>query len=123
MLETWASPRRRPGFCRAVRWEALGSPLAGRSDDASLSVLFSVRFATKLGIYQRQLKLDADFGVVASTILLSPAFAHDNQRWDDDDRGHHVHGAPGPIAGAGLPVLAVGFGVYRLTRRRRGKAE
>jgi hypothetical protein len=30
--------------------------------------------------------------------------------------------APGPIAGAGLPVLAVGFGVYWLIRRRR-KAE
>ena len=29
------------------------------------------------------------------------------------------HGAPGPIAGAGLPVLAVGFGVYWLIRRRR----
>ena len=30
-----------------------------------------------------------------------------------------VHGAPGPIAGAGLPVLAVGYGVYWLIRRRR----
>jgi hypothetical protein len=26
--------------------------------------------------------------------------------------------APGPIMGAGLPVLAVGFGVYWLVRRR-----
>jgi hypothetical protein len=30
-----------------------------------------------------------------------------------------VHGAPGPIAGAGLPILAVGYGVYWLVRRRR----
>jgi hypothetical protein len=30
-----------------------------------------------------------------------------------------VSGAPGPIAGAGLPILAVGFGVYWLIRRRR----
>lgn len=30
-----------------------------------------------------------------------------------------VRGAPGPIAGAGLPILAVGFGVYWLVRRRR----
>jgi hypothetical protein len=30
----------------------------------------------------------------------------------------HV-GAPGPIAGAGLPILAVGFGVYWLVKRRR----
>jgi hypothetical protein len=27
--------------------------------------------------------------------------------------------APGPIVGAGLPVLAVGFGVYWLVRRFR----
>ncbi len=30
-----------------------------------------------------------------------------------------VHGAPAPIAGASLPVLAVGYGVYWLIRRRR----
>lgn len=31
-----------------------------------------------------------------------------------------VHGAPGPIAGAaGFPILAVGYGVYWLVRRRR----
>lgn len=30
-----------------------------------------------------------------------------------------TRGVPGPIAGAGLPVLAVGCGVYWLVRRRR----
>jgi hypothetical protein len=31
-----------------------------------------------------------------------------------------VHGAPGPLMGAaGLPLLAVAYGVYRLVRRRR----
>jgi hypothetical protein len=31
-----------------------------------------------------------------------------------------VYGAPGPVAGAGLPLalIAVGYGVYRLVRRR-----
>jgi hypothetical protein len=29
------------------------------------------------------------------------------------------HGAPGPVVGAGLPVLALGFGVYWLVKRRR----
>ena len=43
---------------------------------------------------------------------------HDGDR-DRGDRDHRVHGAPGPIAGAGLPVLAVGYGVYWLIRRRR----
>jgi hypothetical protein len=37
--------------------------------------------------------------------------------------GSDVHGAPGPIAGAGLPVLAVGYGVYWLVRRRRRTAQ
>jgi len=30
-----------------------------------------------------------------------------------------VHGAPGPIVGAGLPLIAVAYGVYWLVRRRR----
>ncbi len=36
--------------------------------------------------------------------------------------GHNkveIRGAPGPIAGAGLPILAIGYGVYCLIRRRR----
>jgi hypothetical protein len=31
----------------------------------------------------------------------------------------NVRPAPGPIAGAGLPVLAIGYGVYWLVKRRR----
>ena len=38
------------------------------------------------------------------------------------DNGN-ISGVPGPIAGAGLPVLAVGYGVYWLIKRRRRKAE
>jgi hypothetical protein len=57
--------------------------------------------------------------IVASTFFISPAFAHEHQRGDDDDHGHHFHAAPGPIAGASLPVLVVGYGVYWLVRRRR----
>ena len=33
--------------------------------------------------------------------------------------GPNTQGAPGPIAGAGLPVLSIGYGVYWLVRRRR----
>jgi hypothetical protein len=57
--------------------------------------------------------------IVASTILISPAFAHDHERWHDGDGGDRFHAAPGPIAGASLPVVAVGYGVYWLVRRRR----
>ena len=33
------------------------------------------------------------------------------------------HGAPGPIVGAGLPALAIGYGVYWLVKRRRNKMD
>jgi hypothetical protein len=33
--------------------------------------------------------------------------------------GGGYSGAPGPVIGAGLPVLAIGFGVYWLVKRRR----
>jgi len=38
---------------------------------------------------------------------------------DGGSSGGHYHAAPGPIAGAGLPVLAIGYGVYWLVKRRR----
>ncbi|WP_407180029.1 hypothetical protein [Bradyrhizobium sp. STM 3562] len=43
---------------------------------------------------------------------------HENGNAESGNRGG-VHGAPGPVAGAGLPVIAVGYGVYWLMRRRR----
>jgi hypothetical protein len=36
-----------------------------------------------------------------------------------DNAPVHIKGAPGPIAGAGLPILAIGYGVYWLVKRRR----
>jgi hypothetical protein len=49
---------------------------------------------------------------------------HDRYRVaPDEDRGGrgHYSGAPGPIAGAGLPILALGYGAYWLIRRSRRK--
>jgi hypothetical protein len=40
--------------------------------------------------------------------------------WNDEPRGP-THGVPGPIAGAGLPFLLGGYGVYWLIKRRRRK--
>ena len=59
--------------------------------------------------------------IVASAMLISPVFA-ENQGGNNqggNNQGGGYHGAPGPIAGASLPVLVVGFGVYWLVRRRR----
>jgi LPXTG-motif cell wall-anchored protein len=50
-------------------------------------------------------------------LLLSlslPALAKDK---DDKDKG--IKGAPGPVIGAGLPLLLIGGGIYWLARRRK----
>jgi hypothetical protein len=59
-----------------------------------------------------------------ATVLAPPALACNGRGNCENAPGQNkpgrVHGAPGPIAGAaGLPVLAVGYGVYWLVRRRR----
>jgi hypothetical protein len=53
--------------------------------------------------------------LVAITIALAGA--------DSAFAGVFPLGAPGPIAGAGLPILAIGFGVYWLVRRFHNKTD
>jgi hypothetical protein len=59
------------------------------------------------------------------TIACLPTFAAGGD-WrpylPDRKHDHEIRGAPGPIAGVGLPVLAIGYGVYLLIRRYRRKS-
>jgi hypothetical protein len=56
-------------------------------------------------------------GFMALTSPTTAAADHRDQGgWGDWGRDR---AAPGPIAAAGLPFLAIGYGVYWLTKRRR----
>lgn len=59
---------------------------------------------------------------LAFTLIISapPALACNGNGNCENAPGHEkkTHGAPGPIAGAGLPILAIGYGVYWLVKRR-----
>jgi hypothetical protein len=61
----------------------------------------------------------------AGTVYYNGTLSPDNWvyqgggKWKDG--GYHA--ARGPVAGASLPVLAVGFGVYWLARRRRNSSQ
>ena len=59
--------------------------------------------------------------VFALMVVAPPALACNGKGNCGNARDHQTgaHGAPGPIAGAGLPVLAIGYGVCWLVRRRR----
>jgi hypothetical protein len=70
--------------------------------------------------------MKSGFGLVAAFLALAlttltPAQACNDRGNCADAPGQNknVSGAPGPIAGAGLPLFAVGFGVYWLVKRRR----
>jgi hypothetical protein len=56
--------------------------------------------------------------VLALTVVTPPAQAC-NGNGNCANAPGHVRGAPGPIVGAGLPGLAIGYGVYWLIKRRR----
>jgi hypothetical protein len=71
-------------------------------------------------------KLTLAFAFLAALSLPALADPGKGKGWGDGDGGgrdHKVHGAPGPIAGAGLPILAIGYGSYWLVRRYRRKSE
>ena len=69
------------------------------------------------------LVLTAALGAPVGYVFYNARLSSDN--WVHDGKGLTnwkdgvAHGVPGPLAGAGLPFIAVGYGVYWLVRRRR----
>jgi hypothetical protein len=72
------------------------------------------------------LVVTAALGAPVGYVLYQSSLSPDNwvyeggglANWKDGG----VHGVPGPLAGAGLPVIAVGLGAYWLVRRHRRKS-
>jgi hypothetical protein len=69
------------------------------------------------------------FGIVAALIISgATGYVYYNGGLSTDLFGSSsgwkpggVHGAPGPLMGAaGLPILGIAYGVYRMVRRRKG---
>ena len=63
---------------------------------------------------QNGLSLMAILFALAGSLVFGTNLA--NAMSGDYGRYQEHHGAPGPIAGAGLPILAVGYGVYWLIK-------
>jgi hypothetical protein len=56
--------------------------------------------------------------------LSVPALAKNDKgnQGNGNGNGGNVHGAPGPLAGASLPLLLIGGGIYWVIRRRKQRA-
>ena len=57
-------------------------------------------------------------------VISSMAILHRLQLFThySDNGNTSTHGVPGPLAGVGLPFIAVGYGAYWLVRRYRRKS-
>jgi hypothetical protein len=90
-----------------------------------------VRLDTESGKQKEwSMKASVKFALCTALMIVAlPALAmakdKDNDRGDRDrdDRGQSTHSVPGPLVGAGLPFIAVGYGAYWLVRRYRRKSD
>ena len=57
--------------------------------------------------------------VIPMALLLALGVIPALAKSDNGNGNGQVKGAPGPLAGAGLPVLLVGGGIYWIVRRRK----
>ena len=59
--------------------------------------------------------------ILSATSMSALARGGNDQGQNNNNQGGGHHAAPGPVVGAGLPVLAtgVGYGVYWLRKRYR----
>jgi hypothetical protein len=55
--------------------------------------------------------------------LSVPALAKNDKgnQGNGNGNGGNVRGAPGPLVGAGLPVILIGGGIYWIVRRQKQK--
>jgi hypothetical protein len=59
------------------------------------------------------------FVALCMPVLAGQGQNGNGQGQNGNGQGNGTRAAPGPVVGAGLPVIAVGYGVYWLVRRRR----
>jgi hypothetical protein len=101
------------------------STLSSDKDDA---VCFYFYFTT---LFTEEIMKQLIVAAIVLSAASTAAWAVENQGGNSqggnnqggNSQGGNYHGAPGPVVGAGLPVLAVGYGVYWLVKRRKKSIE
>ena len=72
----------------------------------------------KMVVFYRLLNVLALAAILLALLAADTAFACVSGSSSPMCKGGPIDPAPGPIAGAGLPVLAIGYGAYWLFKRR-----
>ena len=78
-----------------------------------------VAFHAELDKMKKLVLLSALFATLCIPALAGNQGGNMGGNMGGNGGGHH--GVPGPLAGAGLPIIVAGYGLYRLIRRRKPK--